>query len=202
MNLQIVVQHHPSRAELLPPLLARLGGAEVVTDPDPEHPVASPLRCYLECHRRRSPEATHLLILQDDTWPADDFRARAEQFISEHPDDLCALFVPGTGCGIKHALRRDLPWVGIRNGWTPTVALAWPQEASESFLAFAEETYDPYVRRGDDSVVGEWRKRSKWPCAAPLPSLVEHPDLVKSLFRRGKGGTGTNRARKAARFTG
>jgi hypothetical protein len=94
---------------------------------------------------------------------------------------------------------REVAEIGL--GWTPTVALSWPQEASESFLSYCER-YDPYVRRGDDGPVGEWRHETRWPCFAPIPSLVEHPDLVKSLFRAGKGGTGLNRARKAAAFEG
>lgn len=98
-------------------------------------------------------------------------------------------------------MQRRQPVAEIQLGWTPTVALSWPQEASESFLKYAER-YDVYRVTGDDGPVGEWRRETKWPCYAPIPSLVEHPDLVKSLFRRGKGGTGLNRARKAAAFEG
>lgn len=165
----------------------------------------SPLRTYLACLRAFPREnATHLLIVQDDAWPCDDFRPQAEAFIEAHPDAMCALFMPGSGApgaAVRRALKRSLREATLPITWTPTVALSWPQEAAQSFLGFASQ-YDPNVTRGDDGPVGHWRLTSRWPVVAPIPSLVQHPDVEPSLFRPGKAARGRNRARIAAAFEG
>ena len=175
-------------------------------DPEPDHRVKSPLRTYLACLRSFPREnATHLLVVQDDTWPCDDFRAKAEAFISAHPEAMCALFMPGSGspgAAVRRALKRSLTVAELPVTWTPTVALSWPQEAAQSFLDFAQQ-YDPNITRGDDGPVGTWRLTTRWPVVAPIPSLVQHPDLVESLFRgKGAAKAGRNRARVAACFEG
>lgn len=203
MSLWVCVQHHPSRRDLLPELLARLGGqAEVITDPDPDHPVASPLRTYLECLRRAPLEASTILVVQDDTWPCDDFLPRAQAFVDAHPDCLipfCVTRQGSPGNAVMRALRRDLPEVEIPMGWVPTIALAWPHAAAQAFLAYSSR-WDPAYTRGDDGPVGTWRREARWRAVAPVPSLIEHPDRVRSIFRSKEGAAGRNKARVAVRF--
>lgn len=183
----------------------RLGPCTVVLDPEPDHPVRSPLRTYLACLRAFPRGNTHLLIVQDDAWPCDDFRPQAEAFIAEHPESLCALFMPGggaPGAAVRRALKARETVARLPLTWTPTVALSWPQEAAESFLAYAAR-YDPDHTRGDDGPVGHWRLATRtWPVVAPIPSLVQHPDVEPSLFRPKAAARGRNRARIAARYEG
>jgi len=200
VSLAVLVQHHPSRANLIPALRSRLGDCRVVTDPNPLSPVRSPLRCYLECIRQAPRDTTHILIVQDDAWPCEDWREKAVAFIARYPDVLVPLFIPGVGApggAVRRALRShsDAAVVGI--GWVPTVALAWPQEAAHAFLRYAEDRYDVERMRGDDGPVGAWRQVSRIKCIGPVPSLVEHPDTVFSLFRGKPGSSGRNRARVA-----
>lgn len=200
MKLSVAVQHHPLRAHLIEPLVARLGPCEVVTDPDPDSPVRSALRTYLLCLSQTPDEATHRLIVQDDAWPCDDFRARAEAAIAEHPDELTALFVPGVGApgdAVKLAVRRSQPFTRLPVAWTPTVALSWPAAHARAFVEFAATAFD-HRHQGDDGPVGKYRREAAVHCWAPVPSLVEHPDVEPSLFRRMPGQAGRNRARIAA----
>lgn len=204
MKLAIAVQHHPSRARLIPKLRRRLGVCEVVFDPDPASPHRSALRTYVECLRSFPEDATHLLVIQDDAWPCRRFRTRAKAFVAEHEEHLCALFVPNTGL-IGRVMRR-----AVANGetscelpprtWAPTVALVWPRDAAESFLAFVDERYDVGRQRSDDGPVGAWRRRSRARVFAPVPSLVQHPDVVPSLMGRATAAHGRNRARVAVAY--
>jgi len=207
VNLSVAVQHHPARAGLLP-LLTQLGDHEVVAD-DPALPM-SPFRCYLECLRRTPKGATHRLVVQDDAIPCVGFREFAEQAVRERPDDLIAFFVPG-----RTLLRRDMlahhrrgeRWYTLPNlNWTPTVALCWPAGMARAFVPFGEDVIATRALRGlttqgDDPYVGAWRKKHDVPVVATVPSLVQHPDTVTSLFRpHRKPQAGRNRARVAALF--
>lgn len=205
MKLHVAIQHHPSRAALIPELVERLGGAEVVTDPDPEAKLPSALRTNLECIRRCPDDVTHLLVVQDDAWPCDDFRARAEPKIEEKPEAMIAFFMPGVGEHRRLMMRAHAAgegWTRLPITWAPTVALCWPVDRAREFLAFAEERYDLTKQKGDDGPVGKYRERHKTEAWAVVPSLVQHPDVVPSLMGRTAAGHGRNRARLAAVYEG
>jgi hypothetical protein len=201
--LSVCVQHHPSRAHLLPALLERIDGrVQVVSDPDPESRYRAPLRTYIECLRQWDDDATHRLIVQDDAWPCEGFLFLAEEAVAERPEVLVALFVPGLPSRRKqlaHALKKGERWVRLPEGWTPTVALAWPRAHARAYCAFLLDRYDVARHRGDDGPVGAYRREAKLECWAVVPSLVEHPDVEVSLFGR-KAAAGANRARVAAFF--
>lgn len=204
----ICIQHHPSRAALLPPLLAMLPDVEVVTDPEPDaHPC--PLRCYLECLARTPEDATHRVVIQDDAILCDSFMPRMMAVLAERPDALVPLFVPGSSphLGQVNAARaKGEDWAWLIPAWVPTVALAWPADLAARFWEVEmgkRGTLAGQRRCGDDGPVGSWVQRTKprvnvW---APLPSLVDHPDVVESLIGR-KAAAGKNPARVAAFFTG
>lgn len=200
----LCIQHHPSRADLLPPLLEALPGVEVVTDPDPDNPQRSPLRCYLECLRRTPKSATHRVVIQDDVLLCGSFTERLEAAIEERPDALLPLFMPGTSPHSGQVIRarqRGESWAMVIPSWIPTVALVWPVARAAEFLAVEEEKVSTSLRPriGDDGPVGKWAQRSRVQVWAPVPSLVEHPDVAPSLIGR-KALAGRNRARVAAWF--
>jgi hypothetical protein len=202
VSVLVRVQHHPARASLVAPLLARLpASTEVVVDPDPESPVRSPLRTYVEALRRPVPDdVTHVLVVQDDAWPVDDFEARMLDALDRIPPGLVAFFVPGTnahGRAQRAAARRGQPYVRLVSTWVPTVALAWPVGRARSFVEFVAAKYDVERQRGDDAPVGVFRSRHRVDAWASVPSLVEHPDVVPSLIGR-RNSAGRDRARVAA----
>jgi hypothetical protein len=209
VKLSVCVQHHPARAHLLP--LDGLGDHEVVTDPDPDARYGSCLRTYLECLRSTPAGATHRLVVQDDAIPCRGFRQLAEAALVEHPDELVTFFVPGRTVLRKLMVdehRRGRRWLQLPQSlnWTPTVALAWPVALAHDFVPAAEAMIAARARRGmgthaDDPYVGAWRKPLKLPVWATVPCLVQHPDLVQSLYRRTlKPRAGANRSRVAALF--
>jgi len=204
--LSIAIQHHPSRGHLLGGLASLR--AEVVTDPEPDGD-PSAVRTYIECLRAIPAGATHRLVLQDDAQPCSDFRERAEAAVAERPGELLALFVPGMGLAgrwMRAAWKDGKRWLELPTSmnWVPVVALVWPVELASSFVPFAEEHVAGRAARrmatmGDDPVVGRFRRVNHLAVWAPVPSLVQHPDLVPSLVKQRSYG-GRNPARRAAVF--
>lgn len=203
LTVDVAVQHHPDRADLVERLLRAFDAPpRVVTDPDPDSPVRSALRTYVACLESVAADATHLLVIQDDAVVCDRFTERMHAAVAEHPDALVPLFVPGVGAhrtAVLQAQRRGERWARLPHMWTPTVATVWPVARAAEFLAWlTEHRYDPHGRhRGDDGPVGKWVQRSRVAVWAPVPSLVQHPDDTPSLIGR-RAGYGRNRSRVAA----
>jgi len=190
-----------------------LGDYELITDPDPDGPIRSPMRTYLEALRRSPEGATHRVIVQDDAVPGDRFLARLCALVADRPDDLLALFVPGRTMLRRYfekAHEKGERWFPFPNyNWCPTVALCWPIELAKEFLYFGEAVIETRARRGlatigDDPYVGAWKKKRKLQVWCSVPCLVEHPDTTPSLFRGHDNvhKSGGNRARVAALYLG
>lgn len=208
MRVSVAVQHHPDRAHLIDPLLALLDGldVEIVTDPDPDAKLPSPLRTYTLACKTTPDDATHRLVIQDDALPCQHFASKALAALGERPEDLVAFFAPGAAphrSAILRAIHKGETWARLHCLWYPTVALCWPADLARAFAAWAEDELrkpggEPF--RGDDGPVGEWcqriGKREVW---ATVPSLVQHPDVERSLIGR-PNRAGANRARVAAAF--
>lgn len=194
IRLSIRIQHDPRRADLIPGLLARIDhdDVQVVADPDPTNTVRSPWRTYLACLEAASPDATHLLILQDDATVCRDFAQTVEHALKAHPDDMVCLFVPGVGLlarAVMQACASGERWVLLPGQeWVPVVATVLPRRLVEEMRAWAAESKLGAWERGDDALVGRfcrepgknlWRPdRQVW---ATVPSLVDHADVQPSL---------------------
>jgi hypothetical protein len=201
VKLASVVQHHPSRAHLLPALVAQLPGAvSVAEDPDPTGR-PSAWRTYQLALRSAPEDATHLLVIQDDAVPQPLFKSKLRTAVRENPGSLIALFVAGRPVIFEKTMtsaKRDGERYANLHGcpWVPVVATVWPVELIEPFLEYAKQHTRPDFR-GDDSIVGKWAKTHEIRRVATVPCLVQHPDCEPSLVGR-KAGYGRNRARVAA----
>lgn len=194
----VMIEHHPSRAALLPALLTSLAPlpVEVVTDPDPDSPVPGSWRTYRACLERFPAEATHALILQDDTvvWPG--LPQELASIIEAAPGDdpLIALWLgggPWATAKMQGALDRGESFLPLRRPHTAAVALVWPRRRRDEILAEAPPPSDSHV--GDQDVIERWRRRV--PLVATVPSLVDHPGAVPSIRH-------PNKQASAARMTG
>ena len=77
----------------------------------------------------------------------------------------------------------DLTW----RSFLPVVAVLWPRQKAEEFLAWADEHPQlPGQRepRSDDAMGGRWKMLTRQTVRATVPSLVEHPDMEPSLIGR------------------
>src|SRR5687768_15651782 len=96
--IAVRVQHHPSRAHLLPPLFERLVGfddVQVIADPGGRQP--SSWRTHRLCLESVPDGADQLLVIQDDGWPCERFPERATAVIDAHPTRIICFFTPGFG---------------------------------------------------------------------------------------------------------
>lgn len=200
------IQHHPSRAHLIEPLLALLGDAEVVTDPDPDNRYRSPWRTYRRCLEAPPAGVTHVLVLQDDTLPCRDLQAVCERVA--RPEPLC-LFLGGApqraARDAREALRRGERLMPLPiHEWVPVVAVLWPVEKAQALLEWAGENKlpgDP-MPRSDDAIVGRWARKTQQQIWTTIPSLVQHPDTEASSIGRGKARAGRNPWRVAFAWVG
>jgi hypothetical protein len=190
-QVAVRVQHHPARAHLLPTLLERLkgfGDVAVVTDPGGSKP--SSWRTHRACLEALPEQATHLLCLQDDAWPCEDFAARAHVVIAAHPSRIVCFFLPGFGYLLRRvnlARRNQHPLMEIPvSTFVPLVAVSYPADVARAIPEFADKRRMP-ISRADDAVVATYVRAHRLGAVAPLPCLVEHLDGEPSVMRMRHG---------------
>lgn len=199
------VQHHPSRADLLPLLLKNLKGlkTEVITHAS-EPP--SPWAGYREC-LTNIPPCTHLVVIQDDTVPAPGFAKAVRQIAKANPDTPVCLFLGrlprDASLDAARALRDDRRYITLSwRSFLPIVAVLWPRHKAEEFLNWTQDNRAvPGIRgepRSDDAVGGRWKMVTRQTVRACVPSIVEHPDEVDSTI--GKRSTHSRAAPRRAAF--
>ena len=198
MKLGLVVQHHPSRADLLPALLAALDGYQptVVVDEPHDHPNPDTWAVHRRCLQAMPDDATHLLIVQDDALPQPGWQERAATLIGHHPSRLLCLFTPGFGYLRRRVLEAkkvgggacDIPVMAF----VPIVATVYPAALALDIVAWS--TTDGRARRriqrraADDGVVAQWCQHRKIVPLASVPCLFDHDDQVPSVHRPMKAG--------------
>lgn len=186
MPVGIVVQHHPSRAELLERLLPRLPGARVVVDPLADGQFRSAWHAYEACLRSRQPDETHLLVVQDDAWPCDGYVAALEAAVAARPDRVIVTCVCGNAkrnCRrMWQACEAGLPFAELdANEWCPTVATCYPAAVLDELLAWIDVQKWPPHQIADDAPIGRFLNETGMGALMTVPSLVEHPDDAVSL---------------------
>src|SRR5262245_37375054 len=88
LNVTVAIAHHPARADLLEPLLVKLGGqVEVVVDPRPKR-----LDAWANAKRAwklgRKLGGTHHLVMEDDVTVCRDFLAAVQEGIERWPNEM------------------------------------------------------------------------------------------------------------------
>ena len=158
-------------------------------------------------------EATHAVIIQDDTIVCRNFPLAVERIVEIHPDIPICLFVSATKTKTlrkyMQAVRSKVRYCDIWfQDFLPVVAVIWPRTKVKEFFAwYATDPKLPGLPnpRSDDAVVGSWMKFTKQRVLATVPSLVEHPDDTLSVkWSEGSkvpSGTG-NKYRRAFAFIG
>lgn len=188
--IRVRIQHHPSRAELLPALKKALRplSVEVVThESDPPSPWAG----YRECLTNIPHACTHLLIVQDDTVPSPRFAKAVRQIAKAQPDVPVCLFLGrlprDASVEATRALQDDRRYVRLSwRSFMPIVAVLWPRHKAEEFIEWTQtNAVMPGIRgepRSDDAVGGRWKSVTRQTVLACVPSIIEHPDEVDSTI--------------------
>lgn len=130
-------------------------------------------------------DASHLLVLQDDAWPCENFAAAARAAIEERPEAILVFFLPGFGHVVRPVQQARLKgerWLAWRpRAFVPLVAVVYPARFPREIVAFSE-VKKVHLGRADDAVVGGFVRAHKVPVWATLPCLVEHRDELPSVM--------------------
>lgn len=152
----------------------------------------SPWGGYRLCLQDIPEEASHLLIVQDDALPCENFAPAAHQVAEANPSTPVCLFLAllprDTRPRPAQALKMNRRYVMLSwRSFMPIVAVLWPRAKAVEFKEWAEQhPYLPGNRepRSDDAMAGRWKMVTRQTVLATVPSLVDHPDLEPSLVGR------------------
>jgi len=161
-----------------------------VTDSEPEG--SGTWTIYRRCLLSMPDEASHLLILQDDALPCEDFHAKALAAVAEKPDDVLVMFLPAFGFLYRRAL--EAKRAGERfvvmpsTSFVPVVTTSFPRMIVERLLAWDEGETWPRRRSGslgrtDDGTVAAFCRATRLRVLATVPSLADHRADVPSIAR-------------------
>ncbi len=173
-------------------LVERLDGLDPVLVPDPGGTKTSTWRTHRRCLESVPDDASHLLVLQDDAWPCDNFSQALAEVVRQRPDAIVCLFAPGFGNVLRPvrmmrtAGQHWLPWK--IPSYVPVVAIVYPAVHARQIPVFSDSK-KVHVGRADDAVIAMYARAHKVPVWATVPSLVQHRDELVSVMRmpNGKG---------------
>ena len=180
-RIAVRVQHHGSRAHLIPPLLAALRDFDdvvVVTDKGdtPDH-----WRSHRAVLEAMPEDATHLLALQDDLIVRAGLAERVALAIERRPESVLLAFVPGFARErrlMAMAQKAGEPFVAFVIGsYVPLVATIYPREVVNGLLAWAT----PRMHGPDDGIVAQFCRRRRIRPLMIVPCLVDHDDRLPSV---------------------
>ena len=189
MNLLHRVQTVKGREACLDRLLPLLTPAlvEVVTDEGDE---PNPWRGYQRCLRDIPEGVTHLVVIQDDALPCQNYAPACERIVRARPDNVVCLFLPGSARNKQRAfldaLGHHSPFCVLSpREFLPVVACIWPVEKASDLLEWAQTARlpgYPRIPRSDDAIAGTWQRQRRETVLVTVPSIVQHPDVKRMLL--------------------
>ncbi len=198
ISVALRIQHHPSRAHLIPRLLERLSGFDdvaVVADPDPTGR-SDTWRTHRACLEAMPAAASHLLVMQDDALPRDGFAEKIAYGIAVHPESVLLAFVPGfsrerVALMKAHAAKERYVLFRVA-AFVPTVAIVYPRAVVDGLLAWVDSRVKDRYRRpmqgADDGIVANFFRLTRIHPLALVPCAVEHDETVPSVGKSARTG--------------
>ena len=153
----------------------------------------NPWEGYKAC-LRDIPKCSHLLVIQDDARPALNLAPALKRIAKENPKTPVVLFLARLPRRISvlalraAKAREQYVSTGLRgNEFCPVVAILWPREKAQEFMAWADA--NPHrlghpEPRSDDGVLGRWAAFNQQLVRFTVPSLVQHDDQETSTIGR------------------
>lgn len=169
-------------------LAAEMGGVAVY-DPEPDAPIKSPWRTLRRVLETRPPEATSLVIVQDDVTLCPGFRDAAHAAVEARSDRLILFFVAGRpethARAVWAACERDEPWAELPDAhYLNMVAVGWPVGYIPPMLEFVDQQGWRDDFSADDERVNRWARYAGVKALSTVPNLVQHEDRSISLIGR------------------
>jgi hypothetical protein len=198
VTLAVRIQHHVSRAVLLPRLLAALtdfDDVKVIEDPG-AHEKPDHWRAHRACLLAMPESVTHIAVLQDDALPGANFSAKLCTAIGLHPESILLAFVPGFPRERRIMMMAKQTGASfapfIVGAYVPTVAIVYPREVVKGLLAWADVSGGDRFRRplrgADDGVLAHYCRLRRIRPLCLVPSIVEHDETVESVGKQTRSG--------------
>lgn len=192
--ISVAIMAHPSREAFIPQLLASLDRpAEVVWDQ---------IQNRWDTGRRSmlayNPNATHHLVLQDDSIPCRDLVAGLEQAVAHVPEGVPLGLYIGTVRPYPRAVSKLVEATESETAWIVMNSLYWgvgvvvPTCHIDTMVAWCDQRTKV---ANYDLRMSAWFEKERIPVWYPWPSLVEHRDSPSLI-------PGRNSNRHARRFIG
>lgn len=173
MKIAFVIQHHPSRADRLPALLAAIPEATVVTDPEPDSRASWPAaRLAWQTYPE---DATHVVVLEDDAVPCEGFVSAVTLALYERPAHAVAFWANRKQIADALAFGKAWQWCHPMVSYHGTVCNALPTSWVRSFVSWGDlERYDRRKPGGVDQRLREWLVGRGGRVLLSAPCLVQH----------------------------
>lgn len=176
IRLHTAIMTHPYRASWAREISRELGGAQLVSDPEPWSETGSALRTALTAWASAPKTCTHQLLLQDDVMLSSSFLDRARRGAEIFPDAVLAHFAnweAPNGAAVRLGALAGATWVeAVREEYFPCLAVVMPRRYAEGFVDYAAELVS--LHREDDVVFEAYIDRFDLPTFISVPTLVEH----------------------------
>ncbi|WP_229402108.1 hypothetical protein [Micromonospora okii] len=194
VRLSACVMAHPARRAAAERLAVALAGldAAVATDPEPGRPGGT-LRTSRLAWSRVAPDATHHLVVQDDSVLAPDFVRHALAGARALPGHALGLFTEWgsfTSYALRIAALVGTDWVEVVDGYMPAQALILPADVAREFDRYAARATTG--EEPDDEMLLGFLRAVGVPMVVSVSNLVQHGDEVSIA------GNGWHGLRKAA----
>lgn len=182
MSVSFAIQHHPSRADLLPRILEAVPEAFVCLDPEPETNLNWPVGASA-WNVGMTMGATHHVVLEDDAIPCAHFREAIELAIAARPTYALSFWANKKQVG--EALEAGASWV-FSPKFYGTVCVAMPVGWIREFLEWgARPEYEG--RPSMDWRLREFLRAINQRILLSAPCLVQHGEPSGSLLWANRG---------------
>ena len=192
-RIAVAIQHVESREALVPRLWEQLGqgwlSKTVVTG---DEAARNPWATYQECLRvAAEPDATHLLIVQDDALLVPRFFERLAWHVALRPIEVLCCYTPNQPTYMARAIHAahgmGRPFAQLPNGmFCPLVCTLWPVDDAADVLWWEETEAHSRQRRCDDAQVARWLRRRRRFALGITPSLADHDEVTPSTLGLGR----------------
>lgn len=174
--LSAAVMAHPARLRAAEELRDRHPELDlrIVVDPTPTVD-GGPLRTARMAWDAVTPDATHHLVIQDDSALCASFREQVERAIAAKPHHALALYAEwgsNTSYACRLAAFVGAAWAEPIDHYLPTQALVLPAEVARGFSSFVE-----YAGPHDDMAMLGYLAKEGVTALAAMPNLVEDSSL-------------------------
>lgn len=194
--LSATVMAHPHRSAMAERLVRDHPelGLNIVYDPEPAAANPSALRAARLAWSHASPDATHHLVLQDDSLLCPDFADSLLDAIAQQPNAALCLFTEWgsrSAALVRLAALTGSAFAAVVDPYLPSQGLVLPREYADGFADASADGEDT-----DDGVLGKYVRTVGLPAYVMVPNLVEHGDSPSIV------GNDVLGERKSACFTG